>query len=119
VASWPWIFIAALYALPAPVTVSVYPTFGMPPAMFRITVLAPRHAENRLLCFAADGPELRRSCQTLHGEASQRVWTVYWTVRTPGAYVAEAILTRMEDGRARIYVSREPFRVVGDVEPDP
>ncbi len=114
---FPFLFVAALYTL-NPVTLSLYPKFAMAPATFRITVMAPRNAANRLVCFQVDGPELRKSCMSLDGENSQRVWSVYWELRTSGEYVAEATLTRMEDGKTKTYVDRQPFRVIGmDAEP--
>lgn len=110
--SWPFLFVAALYSL-NPITISVYPRFSLPPATFRITVLVPRHADNRRACWAIDGPELKRSCIDLAGVESRRAWTVYWDLRSVGEYEASATLTRMEDGRERYYVSRQGFQVLG------
>lgn len=118
--SWPFLFVAALYTL-NPVTLTVYPPFGLPPATFRITVLTPRHADNRNLCISFadvddDRAPIRRSCQSMAGDLERRVRTVYWDVRSAGEYVAVADLTRMEQGRETHYVQRQPFRVLG-VEP--
>lgn len=110
--SFPFLFIAAFYVL-NPVTVSLYPPFAMSPATFRITVMVPRHAQNRQLCYAIDGPEMKKSCIQLDGESSQKVWTVYWDLRTAGEYEASAVLTRMTDGRERTYRDSHPFRVLG------
>lgn len=106
------LLIFALYSL-NPVTLSVYPAFAMQPATFRITVLVPRHVENRRLCYDVTGPEDKRSCFSINGAEDRRVWTVYWNLRTAGDYTASAILTRMEDGRERIYREERPFRVLG------
>lgn len=116
----PFLFVAALYSAALnPVMLTVYPPFSLPPATFRITVLAPRHADNRNLCLSiADADDdrnyLRRSCQSMAGELERKVRTVYWDLRSPGEYVAVADLTRMEDGREKHYVSRQPFRVLGE-----
>ena len=111
-ASLPFLFIAALFTL-NPVTVDVYPPFGMAPASFRIRVMAPRHAANRAICYGVEGPELKRSCFTLEGAQAQRIWTVFWELRAPGEYEASATLTRIEDGREKYYRARRPFQVIG------
>lgn len=113
--SLPFLFIAALFTL-NPVTLSVYPAFALQPATFRITVLAPRHAANRRLCFGYDGPELKQSCLDLDGANDRRVWTVYWDLRTGGEYEAVALLTRVQDGQTKQYRDARPFRVIG-IEP--
>lgn len=105
------LLIGALYV--NPVTISVYPAVGLPPATFRITVLVPRHAANRRLCYQTDGPELKRSCIDLAGEDARRVFTVYWELRTSGEYEASATLTRNVEGRNQVHVSRQAFRVLG------
>ena len=110
--SYPLLLVFALYSL-NPITVSVYPAFAMAPATFRITVLVPRHLENRKLCLSYDGGEMRRSCHDLQGFNSRRSWTVYWGVRTAGEYSASAELTRMENGKERIYRTAQAFRVIG------
>ena len=113
-----FLFVAALYALPGPLTLTIYPYFSNSPATFRVTVMAPRHAGNRLVCWSVDGPEFRKSCHSLDGENAQKVWTVYWSLRTAGDYVAEAVLTRVEDGQTRTYKDSHPFRVIGfELEP--
>lgn len=115
----PFLFIAAMYALmPATVNLSVYPTVAMPPATFRVLVIVPRHAENRQLCVAyslSTDPlvPIRRSCQSMSGEQERRVRTLYWDVREAGEYEASATVTRMTDGRERVYTERQPFRVIG------
>jgi hypothetical protein len=106
------LLIGALYALP-PVTISVYPSISMVPATVRLTVLAPRHVDNRRICLSYDGGEMRRSCEDLQGIGSRRSWTFYWDVRTAGEYIATAKLTRMESGREHIYTSNQSFRVIG------
>lgn len=115
-ASVPFLLIFALFTL-NPVTISVYPQFAMTPATFRVTVLVPRHVENRLMCYSVDGPELRRSCISLDGEHSQRVWTSYWELRTSGDYVANAELTRVHLGKTERHTDRQPFRVIGGEMP--
>lgn len=107
----PFLFVAALTL--NPVTLSLYPQLAHAPATFRLTVMVPRHAENRQICYSVDGPELKRSCLTLNGAEDRRVWTVYWSLRTAGEYEAVATLTRIEAGRERLYVDRRPFRVIG------
>lgn len=109
--SW-FVFIAALYTL-NPLTISVYPPVSMAPATIRITVMVPRHVANRWLCFGVDGPELKRSCLELDGEASRKVWTVYWAFRSVGTYEASAVLTRLVDGRVTHVADRQPFQVIG------
>jgi hypothetical protein len=111
----PFLLIFALYSL-NPVTISVYPHFAMQPATFRITVLVPRHVDNRKLCYAVTGPEEKRSCLSLDGWQARRTWTVYWELRTAGEYEATATLTRMVDGREQRHVQAQPFRVIG-IEP--
>jgi hypothetical protein len=108
----PLLLVFALFTL-NPITISVYPQFAMTPATFRITVLVPRHAENRNLCFGVSGPEDKKSCLSLDGEQARRTWTVYWTLRGSGEYEAVADLTRNEAGQIRHYVERQPFRVIG------
>lgn len=108
----PFLLIFALYSL-NPVTVSIYPRFAMSPATFRLTVLVPRHAENRRACWQVDGPELKASCVQLDGLEARRSFTVYWDLRTAGDYTASAILTRMEQGREKTYRDDQPFKVLG------
>lgn len=110
--SFPFLFVAALYTL-HPTTISVYPAVAMAPATFRITVLVPRHLENRQICFGVDGPELKRSCVQLDGFNARRSWTVYWELRGSGEYMASAVLTRMTDGREKTFRNEQPFRVLG------
>ena len=115
----PFLFIAAMYALmPATVSLSVYPSVSMSPAMFRVLVIVPRHGENRNLCVSyalSTDPmvPIRRSCQSMAGEQERRVRTIYWDVREAGEYDAVATLTRVTDGRTQEFVDRQPFRVVG------
>ena len=116
-ATWPFLFVAALYSL-NPVTVSVYPSVSMSPATYRITVLVPRHFDNRRICFGYSGNEGRTSCVDLEGWTSRRSWTVYYDIRTAGEYQAEAVLTRITEGREQIHRSQQPFRVVG-IEAEP
>jgi hypothetical protein len=106
------LLIGALYALPH-VSISVYPSVGMSPFTVRITVLVPRHLDNRHLCFGYSGNEDKVSCMDLAGMEARRSWTVYWSLRTPGEYQAEAVLTRMEAGRTQTYRQSQPFRVLG------
>ena len=114
---WPFLFVAALFSL-NPITLTIYPAFAMRPATFRITVLVPRHEQNRRVCWQVDGPELKRSCLSINGAEDRKSWTVYWELRTAGEYLASAILTRSEDGRERIYREDRPFRVIGmELEP--
>jgi hypothetical protein len=56
---------------------------------------------------------VRDSCQTMDGAQGSRVRTVYWPIRSPGAYEALAVLTRIEDGRERTYRSVQGFEVLG------
>jgi hypothetical protein len=115
--TWPFLFIAALYTL-TPVTLTVHPRVGMAPSTFRVTVIVPRHFDNRRICFGYSGNEDRKSCLDLEGWTSRRTWTVYYDIRTAGEYVAEAILTRVTDGREETFQQSQPFRVVGfEVEP--
>lgn len=116
--TWPFLFVAAMFTL-NPVTVSVYPSFAMVhAASFRITVMVPRHLDNRHLCFGVTGPEDKKSCLTLDGFQARKTWTVYWTLRTAGEYQAMADLTRIEAGNERHYVSQQPFRVIGGFDSD-
>jgi hypothetical protein len=111
------LLIGALYSLPA-VSISVYPHFSGSPATVRITVLVPRHLENRRLCFGYSGNEDRRSCLDLDGFTARRSWTVYFDIRSPGEYQAEAVLTRMTDGKETYFRQQAPFRVIGfEAEP--
>ena len=110
--NYPLLLIFALWSL-NPVTVSVYPHFAMRPATFRITVLVPRHEQNRRLCYETTGPEDKRSCFSINGADDRRAWTVYWEIRTAGEYTASAILTRSEQGREKTYRDDQPFRVIG------
>lgn len=108
----PLLLIFALFTL-NPVTISVYPHFSLPPATFRITVLVPRDATNRRICWKVDGPELRSSCLDLAGTDARKAWQVFWDLRTPGEYEAVATLTRMVEGREKVFTDRQPFRVLG------
>jgi hypothetical protein len=115
--NWPpLLLIFALYTL-NPITISVYPAFAMQPATFRITVMVPRHFENRHLCYGVTGPEDKKSCLSLDSWQSRRTWTVYWSLRTAGEYEAIATVTRRDAGRERSYIARQPFRVIGGMEP--
>ncbi len=114
---FPFLFVAALYSL-NPVTLSIHPPASMAPATFRITVLVPRHLDNRKICYGVDGPELKNSCFTLDGWQARRTWTVYWSLRVAGEYEATADLLRIEGGKEKHYVQRQAFRVVG-FEPEP
>ena len=111
--SVPFLFIAALFFVPNPVTLDVYPPVAMAPATFRFRVIAPRHIDNRVICWGYDGPQLKRSCLTLDGQYDRRVWTVYWDLRVGGEYEASAMLTRVEDGRVKRYSDARYFRVIG------
>lgn len=110
--------IGAMFTL-NPLTLSLYPPVSMAPATVRITVLAPRNPGNRLLCWQVDGPEFRKSCRSLDGENAPRVWSVYWNLRTSGEYVAEAVLTRVTEGKTQTYRETQPFRVVGGFDTEP
>jgi hypothetical protein len=110
---WPFLLIAALYASVPAVTISIAPPFSLAPATFRITVIVPRHPDNRKICFSVEGPEMKRSCEDLPGFEARRTWTVYWSLRTAGEYQAEAELTRMESGKAQHYRDVRSFRVLG------
>jgi len=111
------LFVAALYTL-NPVTISIYPPASMAPATVRITVLVPRHLDNREVCYGFSGPEDKKSCLTLDGWQARRTWTVYWPIRTAGEYLAEATLTRVTEGKTQTYRQQAPFRVVGfEMEP--
>lgn len=110
-----FLFVAALYTL-NPVTISIYPQFAMSPATFRITVMVPRHLENRQICYSVDGPEFKKSCVSLDGWQARRTWTVFWDLRTGGEYEAVAVLTRITEGRTEQFRSQQPFRVIG-IEP--
>jgi hypothetical protein len=114
---WPFLLVGALYAVPSPVTISVFPHVSMVPATVRLTVLAPRHVDNRRICWSVDGSEFKKSCLDLPGFDSRRVWTVYWPIRSPGAYEAVAVLTRNELGKDKIYTSRQSFQVIGSELP--
>jgi hypothetical protein len=114
----PFLFVAALFAL-HPVTVSVYPTVSLAQhATFRLTVMAPRHEDNRELCLGYRHPGplepwQRRSCQSMDGIHATRTRTVYWDVRMSGEFEAVADLKRIEAGREKHYIDSRPFRVVG------
>jgi len=106
------LFVAALYTL-NPVTISIYPPASMAPATVRITVLVPRHLDNREVCYGFSGPEDKKSCLTLDGWQARRTWTVYWPIRTAGEYLAEATLTRVTEGKTQTYRQPAAFRVLG------
>lgn len=116
--TWPFLFVAALYAL-SPISIQVYPPFSMAPATFRILVIVPRDASNRNLCYAYGASDVidRRSCLSLDGERAKRSYITYWNIRAPGDYTATAVLTRMEDGKAKLYIDRQPFHVLGGMDP--
>jgi hypothetical protein len=111
--TWPCLFVDALYANIAPVSISLAPPFSLAPATFRITVIVPRHPENRRICFGVSGPEDKKSCMDLPGFEARRSWTVYWSLRTAGEYQAEAVLTRIEQGKEQRYRDVRSFRVIG------
>ena len=110
--SLPFLFIAALYAV-SPLTLTVYPPVSHAPASVRIRVVTERHAANRSLCYGYDGPQFKRSCLELDGAHDRRSFTVFWELRQDGEYEAQAVLTRIEDGRISRYTDQQPFRVVG------
>lgn len=112
--TWPFLFVAALYAL-SPISIQVYPPFSMAPATFRILVIVPRDASNRNLCYSYGTNDVidRRSCLSMDGENAKRAYTTYWNIRTPGEYTATAVLTRMENGKEKVYSDRAPLRVIG------
>lgn len=112
----PFLFVAALYWL-SPVTLSVYPPFGMAPASFRALVMVPRDKGNRKICYGFDGPEYKQSCVQLDGDQARRVYTAYWNIRTAGEYEASAVVTRIENGKEKTYTDTRPFRVLGMGEP--
>lgn len=96
-----------------PVTISVYPQFGMRPATFRVRVQIARSADNRSLCLSYTGPDYYNSCHTIDGEQEPRSATAFWYMRVPGAYTASADLTRIEGGTERHYLARQDFQVLG------
>ena len=113
----PLLIVWAMFAVNA-ITLSVYPPVSTVPATVRMTVWTPRDAANRSVCVsyhlqAVPDLPIRRSCQPLDGANDRRVRTVYWDVREAGTFDAEAVLTRMEDGKATTYRSAQPFRVIG------
>lgn len=110
--NFPFLLIFALYAV-TPVSLTVFPQFGMAPATFRFLVIVPRDEQNRQICFGYSGAEDRRSCTTMDGANASRVYTTYWHIRTTGDYVADATLLRMEHGREKTYRETQPFRVIG------
>jgi hypothetical protein len=113
----PFLFIAALY-LYSPLTLNVYPTVSAAPATFRFLIIVPRDKSNREICFGYSGNEDRKSCTTLDGENSRRVYTTYWNIRAAGEYTATAELTRMEDGQRKRVTQSQPFRVIGPEPPE-
>lgn len=71
-----------------------------------------RDPANRMLCYGFEGPEYKRSCETLDGERSSAVWQTTWELRTGGSYVAFADLVQSEKGRDRHVVVTQPFQVI-------
>jgi hypothetical protein len=111
-----FLLVGAMWFLPSPLSLSVYPAFGMAPATFRFLVIVPRDARNRQLCYGYSGSEDRKSCVQLDGDQARRTYTAYWSLRTAGEYQAVATVTRNEGGQIKSYVETQPFRVLG-VEP--
>lgn len=109
----PFLFVWAIFAL-SPVTISVFPPAQLPPAPFRVRAIVARHADNRRLWIEIDGPEYKRSLFEIEGAQAQRVFEpVRVELRAAGEYVATATLVRIEGGRERNFIARQPFRVLG------
>lgn len=120
----PLLIVWALYTL-NPVTISVYPAFTIEGGGIRVRAIIERHAQNRSLVLEAVRFQIfqeRRTPFQLDGAQRQRVFTptnacICWQDLPAGEYDAVATLTRMEDGKARIYRSVQPFRVIGHDDP--
>lgn len=110
----PFLLVWAIFAL-SPVTISVVPAFSAAhPAQFNARATIERHADNRLLELAFDGPEYKFTAFQIDGAQPQRVFApVRVEFTAPGEYLATATLTRIEGGRAHHYVASQPFRVLG------
>lgn len=70
------------------------------PALIRVKVIIPRHAENRAFCVAAvvDGEAVRRVCRKLDGEDAEFAHYIEWRdLAEPGEYVIVANLYRGRD----------------------
>lgn len=117
----PFLFVAALYVLHAPVTISVRPGVATAPGAFHVRAIIAKHEANRLLVIEAVQYGLfhvRRTPFVIAGAQSQRVFTptnpcICWFDLPVGSYEAVATLTRYEDGQEKRYVDRRPFHVVG------
>lgn len=116
-----FLLIAAIYALPAPVAITVRPSFATTPGAFQVRAIIEKHGDNRLLVIEAVQYGLfhvRRTPFVIAGAQSQRVFTptnpcICWFDLPVGSYEAVATLTRYEDGQEKRYVDRRPFHVVG------
>lgn len=71
-----------------------------------------RDPANRMLCYGFEGPEYKRSCESLDGDHSGAVFQTTWELRTGGEYVAFADLVQSDQGKDRHVVATQPFQVI-------
>ena len=94
--------------------VSIFPLVSTPPGYFRVTVIVPRHEDNRrlILVFSDEYGMIKKSEMNLD-KRSPLQYVRYLTKLPSGEYTYEAIVIQSHEGKEKMLYTSMGFVVIG------